>query len=187
MVAPIAFATNTDLAQGLRQLIAELETRLQLRQPLKMYVAGGMALHLYTGSRVTTDVDAEFSKRIMIPENLVVQTAAGRVLYLDTNYNSSFALMHEDYLDDALRVPLGSEFIELYVLHPLDLILSKIARFRGPDADDIKQLIGMFAITPTMIESRAEVAMQAYVGNDDYLRMHLQDVLAIARDNAAKS
>lgn len=51
MVKPIEFATHTDLAHGLRSLIIELEQRTNLREPLTMLIAGGMAIHLYTAAR----------------------------------------------------------------------------------------------------------------------------------------
>lgn len=181
MVEPIEFATHTDLASGLQQLVTSIQERTKLRVPIKMYIAGGMAFHLYTASRVTTDVDAEFSKKILLPSNLIVETDGGNMLYLDTNYNSTFALMHEDYLLDAIKVPLGTDLIEVFVLSPIDLIISKIARFNGPDATDIAEIIRLFGITADAIEERAEHALQGYVGNEDYLRMNLRDVLKLAR------
>lgn len=181
MVEPIEFATKTDLALGLQQLIVDLQERTKLREPIRMYIAGGMAFHLYTAGRVTTDVDAEFSKKIILPSNLLVETSDGNMLYLDTNYNSSFALMHEDYLLDAVKVPLGTDLIEVFVLSPVDLIVSKIARFNGPDVSDIAEIIRTFGITASAIEERAEHALQGYVGNADYLRMNLRDVLKLAR------
>ncbi|MFZ4536069.1 hypothetical protein [Propionivibrio sp.] len=102
------FHTGTALAEGLRALFKQLEERLSLRSPLNVYLAGGMAVHLYTASRVTTDVDAEFGSRVFIPNDLLVnvtlEDGTRESIYFDTNYNASFALMHEDYLDDA--VPL---------------------------------------------------------------------------------
>lgn len=59
-----AFHTRTALAEGLRELFRQLEERLSLRSPLNVYLAGEMAIHLYTASRVTTDVDAEFGGRV---------------------------------------------------------------------------------------------------------------------------
>lgn len=184
MVKPIEFATHTDLALGLQQLITDLQDRTHLREPIRMYIAGGMAFHLYTAARVTTDVDAEFSKRIILPSNLLVETSDGNMLYLDTNYNSSFALMHEDYLSDAIRTPLGTDLIEVFVLSPVDLILSKIARFSGPDVSDIAEMIRMYGITASVIKERAEQALGGYVGNTDYLRMNLRDVLKLAEPMA---
>lgn len=67
------FHTRTALAEGLRKLLKQLETRLSLRSPLYVYLAGGMAVHLYTANRVTTDVDAEFSGRVHLPNDLMVE------------------------------------------------------------------------------------------------------------------
>lgn len=181
MVDAFDFAIGTDLSLALQKLILDLQERTQLREPIRMYIAGGMAVHLYTAGRVTTDVDAEFSKKILLPSNLLVETADGKMLYLDTTYNSTFALMHEDYLQDAIKVPMGTDMIEVFVLSPLDLIVSKIARFSGPDASDIAAIIRTFNIPADAIEKRAEHALKGYVGNADYLRVNLRDVLALAR------
>ena len=40
--------------------------------PIQMYVAGGAALHFHTGERVSVDVDAVFSRRVALPDRLVV-------------------------------------------------------------------------------------------------------------------
>jgi hypothetical protein len=102
MLTNPVFHTRTALAGGLKELFKLLDERLSLRTPLKVYLAGGMAVHLYTASRVTTHVDAEFGSRIFIPNDLIVDVAledeTRQSLYFDTNYNSSFALMHEDCL-----------------------------------------------------------------------------------------
>jgi hypothetical protein len=173
VVIPFEFATHTALAEGLRTLIKELEKRTDLREPINMVIAGGMAIHLYTAARVTTDVDAEFSKRILLPSDLIVETKNGDMLYLDPSYNSSFALMHEDYLQDAVPVPIGTDLVHVYVLNPLD-------RYSGPDAQDIAEIISRFRISSADIKQRAEEALIGYVGNSDYLRMNLRDVLATA-------
>ena len=68
-----ALFTQTKLAEGLRELLRQIEERLSLSRPLTLYLAGGMAVHLYTASRVTTDVDAEFGSRVLIPNDLRVK------------------------------------------------------------------------------------------------------------------
>ena len=186
MVAPIEFATDTELSKGLVQLIKELEKRTDLREPITMLIAGGMAIHLYTAARVTTDVDAEFSKRILLPNDLIVETKDGQMLYLDSNYNSTFALMHEDYQQDAVPVPIGTDLVNVFVLSPVDLVVSKIARLNGPDKTDIEAIISRFHISVEEIQKRAEEALSGYVGNTDYLRMNLNDVLNMARELAVK-
>jgi hypothetical protein len=186
VVTPIEFETDTELAKGLAELVKELQRRTDLREPITMLIAGGMATHLYTAARVTTDVDAEFSKRILLPNDLLVETKDGNMLYLDSSYNSSFALMHEDYQQDAVQVPIGTDLIDVYVLSPIDLIVSKIARLSGPDREDIAGLVSRFGITAEQIEDRAEEAIAGYVGNVDYLRMNLHQVAKLATQIAGQ-
>jgi hypothetical protein len=75
----------------------------------------------------------------------------------------------------------------VYVLSPVDLIVSKIARLSGPDKSDIAAVIAKFGIAADEIERRAEEAMGRYVGNADYLRMNLREVLQLAKELAADS
>ena len=86
------FNTHTVLAEGVRELFKKLENRLSLCQTLDVYLAGGIAVHLYTANRVTTDVDAEFGRRVLLPNDLTVdvtlEDGTPQVIYLDTNYNA---------------------------------------------------------------------------------------------------
>lgn len=190
MAANQAFHTRTALAEGLRELFKQLEKRLSLRSPLNVYLAGGMAVHLYTASRVTTDVDAEFGARVYLPNDLMVEVTledgTEQIVYLDTNYNSTFALMHEDYLDDAIPVDLGVDQIRVYVLSPVDLAVSKIARFADNDKEDIAALVRLGLTSADEIERRATDALVGYVGGQAMLEMNLRDAVALARDIEGK-
>ena len=181
-----AFHTRTALAKGLHDLFKQLEQRLSLSKPLTVYLAGGMAVHLYTANRVTTDVDVEFSGRIIIPNDLMVEITledgSPQLIYLDTNYNSTFALMHEDYQDDAIPVDLGLEHIQVRVLSPVDLAVSKIARLADNDREDIQALVRLGLTTANEIEQRARSALEGYIGGQAMLMVNLRDALVIARD-----
>jgi hypothetical protein len=52
-----------------------------------MFIAGGAALHLYVGARVSKDIDAAFSHRIALPPDLKVSyrdaDGAARMLYFN--------------------------------------------------------------------------------------------------------
>jgi hypothetical protein len=184
------FHTRTALANGLRDLFKQLEERLSLSRPLTVYLAGGMAVHLYTANRVTTDVDAEFAGRVIIPNDLMVEIkledGSPQVIYLDTNYNSTFALMHEDYQDDAIPVDLGLEQIQVCVLSPVDLAVSKIARLADNDREDIQELVQLGLTTADEIEQRANSAMAGYIGGRSLLQVNLQDAISIARNAEAR-
>lgn len=180
------FHTRTALANGLRALFKQLEQRLSLLRPVNAYLAGGMAVHLYTANRVTSDVDVEFAGRVFLPNDLMVEITledgTPQLVYLDTNYNPSFALMHEDYQDDAIPVDLGVDQIRVHVLSPVDLALSKIARFADNDKEDIAALVGLGLTTADEIEQRASGALAGYVGGQAMLRLNLRDALALARE-----
>ena len=179
------FHTRTALAEGLRELFKQLEERLSLRSPVNVYLAGGMAVHLYTSDRVTTDVDAEFGARVFIPNDLIVdvtlEDGTREAVHFDTNYNSTFALMHEDYTDDAIPLDMGIEHIRLYVLSPLDLAVSKIARFADNDKDDIAALVRLGLTSADEIEQRATSALAGYIGGQAMLKLNLRDAVALAR------
>ncbi len=184
------FHTCTALADGLRELFKQLEERLSLRSPMNVYLAGGMAVHLYTANRVTTDVDAEFGARVHLPSDLMVEVTledgSEQLVYLDTNYNSTFALMHEDYLDDSIPVDLGVDQIRVHVLCPVDLAVSKIARFADNDKEDIAALVRLGLTTADEIEQRAMDALVGYVGGQAMLLLNLRDAVALSRQIEAE-
>jgi hypothetical protein len=145
-----------------------------------------MAVHLYTSDRVTTDVDAEFGARVFIPNDLIVdvmlEDGTRKAVHFDTNYNSTFALMHEDNTDDAIPLDMGVEHIRLHVLSPLDLAVSKIARFADNHKDDIAALVRLGLTSADEIEHRATSALAGYIGGQAMLKMNLRDAVALARE-----
>lgn len=128
MSAPLQLPV-TPIGAALRKLFEELARRIQPRSPLRIILAGGMAAHLYVGKRVTLDLDAEFCARVLIPQDLFAEAEGLGTLYFNTNYNPRFTLMHEDYQVDAKPVDIGVPNIDLRVLAPVDLAVSKIARW----------------------------------------------------------
>jgi hypothetical protein len=179
---------------SLKLAVAEIARRIDialpdLKEPVKMIIAGGVAVNFYCGSRATTDVDASFSRRIALPEDLVVPYEApdGKLLtvHLDTNYNTTFAVMHEDYEQNAIAVELKDfvgKNIKLYLLSPVDLAVSKIARFEGPDRGDIAALAQADLISPKDVGERTEDALSYYVGSLDRVRGNLREALKIIEE-----
>jgi hypothetical protein len=142
-----------------------------------MYVAGGAAMHFYTGERISLDVDAAFSHRIALPENLEVAyrdaDGAARMLYLDRNYSDTLALLHEDSYDDSIALTLDGidpKVLDVRLLSPVDLAVSKLGRFASHDRDDIAALARHGLITSKALRERAEDAVGGYVGAIDRVR-----------------
>lgn len=188
-MADLAFQLDSPIAQGMREFFRLLESRLELDRPLTVFLAGGMAVHLYTAKRVTTDIDAEFSARVIVPTDLFVQIelpdGSTEDIYFDSNFSTTLGLIHEDYQQDSLPVDLGLRHITLRVLSPVDLAVSKISRLADPDREDIRDLVLAGLTNADEIAARAEEALGAYIGNTSSLRFNIRNAIEIAR-NAEK-
>ena len=178
--------TDTALARGLRELFKQLAERLSLTEPMKVYLAGGLGVYLYTGARPSTDVDAEFAGRVLVPSDLVVdvtlEDGQREILYFDTNYNPMFALLHEDYQVDSIPVDVGEPTLQVRVLAPVDLAVSKIGRFQDHDREDIAELVRCGLVTADEMEQRAEDALTGYVGALGAVQRNIKDAVALARN-----
>lgn len=149
--------------------------------PIRMFVGGGVAVHYYTGARPTRDVDAVFSHRMLLPADLDVNyvdaTGAARLLYFDRQYNDSFGLLHENANDDSIPIRLDGVDpgkLDVRLLSPLDVAVSKLARFADHDRTDIRALAEAGLITERRLRRRAEEALAAYVGNTADVRVSLE-------------
>lgn len=148
--------------------------------PVRMYVAGGAALYLITGVRVSEDIDATFSRRLVLGEDIEVSyrdtDGGARLLYLDRNYNDTLGLLHQDAYADSLRVTIPgidaarAASVEVRILSPLDLAVTKLSRFSEQDRADIELLAREGRIDAKSLRRRAEEALQDYVGALDSVR-----------------
>lgn len=161
--------------------------------PIRMYIAGGAALHLLTGARVTEDVDATFSKRVLINEDIEVSyrdaDGRARLMYLDRNYNDTLGLLHEDAYDDAKPVNvqgIDKNLIEVRVLSPIDLAVSKLARFTDQDREDIQLLARRRLIDAKTLRARAEEALGGYVGDVSSVRTSIDVACRLVDAEAPK-
>jgi hypothetical protein len=158
------------------------------------YVAGGAALHFHTGKLVSVDVDATFSRRIALPDGLDVayrdEDGAARLLHFDRQYNDTPGLMHEDAQDDS--IPLALEGIdpgvlEVRILAPVDLAVSKLGRFTDQDRADVAALARRGLVTPADLERRAIEALDVYVGDTQRLRGTIASALEIVAASTPKA
>lgn len=169
-----------ELTVALRTMLDRMDASLQeggyTGEPIKMYLAGGLAVNYYCGTRYTEDVDASFSHRFVIPRNLTVNyrrpDGTDAFIYFDHNYNPSFALLHDDFEQDSREwAGIGNEArkVELRVLSPIDLAISKIGRFSPRDREDIIALAAERFFTDRQLRTRALEAVANFIGNKDTL------------------
>jgi hypothetical protein len=158
-----------EIVQKIAAQLAGIDRKLL---PVRLYVAGGAALHLRTGARISEDIDAVFSRRVVLKDDLQVAykgpDGRARLLYLDRNYNDTLGLMHEDAYHDSERLDLpGNDpaILEVRVLAPVDLAVSKLARFGDADREDIEILAREKLVDASSLRKRAEEALKGYVGD----------------------
>lgn len=176
------------------RIAATLNAADRAQLPVKMYLAGGAAVHFYTGARTTGDIDAVFSKRFLLPDDLDVNyidaKGQARLLYFDRQYNDTLALMHEDAQDDAIPLPfvgVDPKLLEVCLLAPVDLTVSKIGRFAAHDQEDIAALSRARLITATEVRKRAEEALGGYVGNVSGVRVSIELAMQLIAQAEARA
>ncbi len=174
---------GTSLAKSVTLLFKNLESRLNLTEPVDALIAGSIAMHFYSGTRVSHDVDVEFSSHILIPQNMAVDVALddGSLwpLYFDVGHNQNFSLMHQDYLRDSIPLNLGLEFIRPHLLSPIDLVVSKIGRLSDVDILDVVELARLGLVASNAIKRRANEAIEVCVCNKSAINKQLQTVLGL--------
>ena len=171
---PAFIKALAEIAARIAGPLAELDST---RLPIRMYLAGGAAVHYYAGGRASADVDAVFSARMLLPEDLDVNyiDAHGkhRLLYFDRQYNDALALTHENAQDDSVPLTIlgvDPRVLEIRALSPVDLAVSKIGRFEDHDRGDIETLARAGLITADEVRRRANEALDYYVGGKDKVR-----------------
>lgn len=162
--------------------------------PIQMYVAGGAALHFHTGGRVSADVDATFSRLIALPDGLHIawrdDDGSARLLYFDRQYNDTFGLKHEDAYADSIALALEGidpRVLEVRILTPLDLAVSKLGRYSAQDRADIATLAERGLLAPVALENRALQALGSYVGDTRRLRGNISDAVRLVADTTPRS
>jgi hypothetical protein len=182
--------TRREYVAAFRELAARIAASVRdvppRALPIRMYVAGGAALHFHTGERVSVDVDAVFSRRIALPDGLEVayrdEDGSARLLYFDRQYNDTLGLMHEDAQDDSIPLELegiDSRVLDVRILTPVDLAVSKLGRFSGQDRADIAALARRGLLSATNLEKRALEALEIYVGDTQRLRGNIASAVRI--------
>ncbi len=178
---------HPELAAAVRVIVDKIDASIAHEYagpPIRMFIAGGIAVNFYCGSRYTGDVDASFSKRPLLDFKAMTvdytrADGTRSFLYLDPNYNTSFALLPEDFEDDALEWPgLGNERrrVHAYVLAPVDLAVSKIARFSAQDRDDILSLAEHGLVDAGALRGRALHALGNFIGDTRPVRTNIENI-----------
>lgn len=161
--------TDTPVARAFAQMVERLSTLWDLQnqgQDVHMYVSGGMAMHLYTGTRIPTDVDVEFMERVVVPSaaQVTCTTEHGQSLDLriDATHHHAQCLLHEWHRHDAIAISHLQGRLSVYVLSPVDVATSKLLRWNDRDQQDVFELMQLNLISLQDLEQRANGAAKHF-------------------------
>jgi hypothetical protein len=192
----ITLKADPEYLRAFAEIMSRIEGalgRARGARPVTVYVAGGAALHLYTGARVSKDIDARIMARFLPPDDLQVsyKDADGRahLLYFDTHYNDTYALLHENAYDDAIPVRIegvNPRRLDVRLLSPLDLAVSKLSRFEEHDREDIAALARAGLIDAESLRRRAQDALPSYVGNVARVKTSIELACRLVEKSAPK-
>jgi hypothetical protein len=173
--------------EAVRELFDRQADLVQQNRTIAVFIAGGAAVHWWTRERVTGDVDAEFGSRFVPDETTVryVDNGIDRIVYLDRNFNPMMGLLHEDYQENA--VPVGNALggkgrFDIRVLAPVDLAISKLARWVEADRSDVRALAERHLIDADELERKAMQALESASGiNRALVEINIREAVADVR------
>lgn len=87
---------------------------------------------------------------------------------LSSEYNDSLGLQHEVAWDDSVPLPLDgidAGLLDVRLLAPVDLAVSKLARFAEVDRGDVRLLAARKLVDADALRHRAKEALAGYVGD----------------------
>lgn len=112
-----------------------------------------------------------------------------RVLYFDRQYNDTLGLLHENAYEDSVALEIEGidrSLIDLRVLSPTDLAVSKIARMAPNDREDISSLAAAGLLDADVVRRRADEALAGYVGDPRMVRIAIDEAGEIIRAAAPR-
>jgi hypothetical protein len=172
---------------AVRELFDRQADLVQHDRAIAVFIGGGAAFIWWPRVRVTGDVDAEFGSRFVPDDTTVRYTDNGiaRLVYLGRNFNPMMGLMHEDYQENA--VPVGNALggkgrFDIRVLSPVDLAVSKLARWAEADRGDVSALAERGLIDADEFERKAMQALESASGiNRALVEVNVREAVADVR------
>lgn len=150
--------TNTAFSQAILDMFENLDSYLSHsysnlpENAVSVYIFGGCAMHMHTGTRTSNDVDAELKS---VPELMPINTVKQAIqavdfddedglpqsLVWDGGFSPSIASIAADYEERAIPIHITkSKLVNIYLVSAVDIAVSKIGRLETVDRQDIKAL-----------------------------------------------
>ncbi|MDO8538612.1 MAG: DUF6036 family nucleotidyltransferase [archaeon] len=161
---------NKQLLDFLEEIDKELDFRIEL------IAVGGTAMTLLNLKPSTIDVDFDLSfEHKKLFQSALKKIPHGFKLDLFSNGLIFSQQLPEDYKKKIIPIKAKFKNIELFALHPLDIVVSKIGRLNERDEEDIRDCIKKFKITKNQVMKRAKQV--DYIGREQNYQINLKFAL----------
>ena len=168
-------APDSAFTGAVRRLIRAVEATFPpgFSGTVRCHVVGVCAIHLYTGYRASEGLDVLFRPGLVLADTPVAtytdESGRTSAVVLDRNYTDVLAVMHTDWIEDCWAWEQFGR-VEAVVIAPVDLAVSKVARFADSDRLDIAHLAGAEEPLPRTRSAVLGEDLPANNGRTDYLR-----------------
>ncbi len=164
-------------------------------QVVDSMLVGGVAVYIHVTTharqlsgeaRYSDDLDIEFGSRMTIPDDIQVlfkdDAGTERTIVLDRNYTSAIALLHPDAFNESTAFMVSAnKRLNLRLITPLDLAVTKVGRFLDHDQHDLKLLAKAGLLNADRFRSRAIEALDYYATDPTHVKMNIEEGVDLIR------
>jgi hypothetical protein len=148
----------------------------ELKRKIRLVAVGGTAMTLLNLKSSTIDIDFDVSAEDTgalasalkaVPHGFRIDVFRDGLIFSQQ--------LPDDYASLSIPIKTGCSRIDLFALHPIDIVVTKIGRLNERDLQDIDACIRSYGITRQEIELRA--GKVEYIGREENYRINLDHVL----------
>ena len=165
--------TKGDLIKWLKKIGSQLERNITL------IAVGGTAMTLLNLKESTIDVDFDVSKKDHSAFKRSIKLVKGKFrvdVFLDGYiFSEQLPLDYRDIANELKDTKFKN--LSLKTLNPVDIIITKVARYNARDEEDISLLLKNFKISRKEVEERFEKTIGSYAGSEDNFRNNFNFIL----------
>ncbi|WP_200880854.1 DUF6036 family nucleotidyltransferase [Thalassotalea sp. ND16A] len=174
----------------LSQLNSEIESKLNdVKVPgaVKAYIFGGCAVHILTNARGSNDLDVEIEATTQLDIGSVVielndvyfndPIEGDMQLILDDTFQIGITpVVSPDYKERAIPLCDGKQVLQVYLVNPVDIAISKLSRCAVNDVKDIVEIYKNKRFTLEEFSQACKEALE-YTATPDSLRKNIDHVI----------
>ena len=158
---------------------------VDIRWSRRIAIPPDMQTRYYTQQRLSGVVDIRWSRRIAIPPDMQTfemdargSSAGKQIVVMDGSFTDVMGSFPPDWEERSQDARSFGNMV-LHVIDPVDLAVSKVARFSERNREDIQALAERGLIDPDTFAKRSDEALECYVGDLTFVRYNAGDATEI--------